>query len=144
MGGEFYLAVKSVALISQMDWTTALHSSMLELQDLYVSLPGVQMNFDVEAEVAFHFTDCAPPKQKAFKLNWKWGPDTVGSNLGGRRRGEWSTVAFHCERLCNRLPGKLALVVSEGFCGYDDDGDGKGYKQCDYGKWPWTKWDGEK
>eukprot|EP00928_Gymnodinium_smaydae_P041197 TRINITY_DN27888_c0_g1_i1.p1 TRINITY_DN27888_c0_g1~~TRINITY_DN27888_c0_g1_i1.p1 ORF type:complete len:420 (+),score=38.56 TRINITY_DN27888_c0_g1_i1:359-1618(+) len=85
------------------------------------------------------------PTPKSFRLKWKWGEDAIESELGGRRRGDWRIVRFVCEQLCSKFPGKLALVVCDGFSGFNDDeaakffdGTSPGYRKVDYKVWPWT------
>ena len=150
MGGEFYLCTKPHTAIDPTAWKSALQEIIGKLTAMGCASDHT-FTTDPSQEYAFEFVDsCASwegpePTPKSFRLKWNWGEDAIQSHLGGRRRGDWRIVRFVCEHLCSKFPGKLALVVCDGFSGYNDDegdkfcdGTSHGYRNLDYNVWPWA------
>mmetsp|Transcript_71085 Transcript_71085/g.197468 ORF Transcript_71085/g.197468 Transcript_71085/m.197468 type:complete len:251 (+) Transcript_71085:99-851(+) len=153
MGGEFFFCKKPDASVTEKQWllTLQLVGYFLEEENVkplwYCPAPPPIVSFCTEDEFAFQFVDTvcwSGGEPKSFKLKWKWGEDSIQSNLGGRHRTDWSVVRMVCEIITKLLPGKFALVVCDGFNGYNDEAgdmycdDGEGYKAVDYEYWPWT------
>ena len=153
MGGEFFLRIKKNNNIHQSDWSKVLCKMMYvlyqERREIFENEDGTEYNFSFQmtSTYAFQYEDSVASWSdgvpKSFRLKWQWGDDAVENNLGGRHRGDWSTVRLVCEFLCDHFPGQLALVVSNGFSGYNDDlgtiyydGMGCKYKECPYDSWP--------
>jgi hypothetical protein len=151
MGGEFYLAKREDNNINPKCWKRALSNVIEKLRmDLYESnCSKVEFNQFGTSPYAIEFTDDHYPS-KTFKLKWVWGENAIDQHLNGRKRGDWSMVRTICELLVDHFPGDLALVVCDGFSGYNDDMDiiyydgikhssnRLGYKQGSYQSWPWT------
>ncbi|CAE7435750.1 unnamed protein product [Symbiodinium necroappetens] len=122
MGGEFFLRLRKDHKIEQKTWEEALR----RVVDTLGGTADTDHRFD-GPEYAFEFEDPAakwggdPPTPKTFRLAWQWGPEAIQSELGGRRRSDWSTVGKVCKMLCDHFPGRLALVVCDGMSGYEDD-----------------------
>jgi len=136
MGGEFFLTYKPTAIINQEKWVQILREITADSEQ------GDVPKRDAE-KYAFEYLD--PVYQsKSFRVAWKWGPFAIDNKLGGRSRSDWSCVRNFCQRLCDNFPGQFALVVCDGFSGYDDaammyyDGLGTNYKEGNYEFWPWT------
>lgn len=157
MGGEFWLALSRDNKVTEYTWTAALRDIVRQFGDEYGDEDHV---FEHQgAEYAFMYIDPNYPG-KYFGLKWEWipGGGAIESNLGGRRRTDWRLVVQVCKFLCDQFPGQMALVVSDGFSGYNDDqgsmfydgtppkptvlsliGRGQrpaGWHEVDYKKWP--------
>ena len=100
-------------------------------------------------QYAFEYVDpvavwggAEPPKPKSFRLEWRLSTTSIQSELGGRRRTDWSVVKLFCEQLCKQFAGELALVICDGLSGHSDLGDlsfdGKEWSPLDYMQWPWV------
>ena len=143
MGGEFFLRLREDHKIEQKTWEEALR----HVVDTLGVTADVDHRFD-GPEYAFEFEDVEkwggdPPRSKTFRLAWQWGPNAIQSELGGRRRSDWSTVAKVCKMLCDHFPGQLALVVCDGMSGYEEkdmfyDGTTRAFRKLDYSRWPWV------
>ena len=156
MGGEFWLALSEDNQVTEYTWTAALRDIVRKFawygdEDHVFERQG--------AEYAFMYIDPNYP-EKNFGLKWEWVPGggAIESNLNGRRRTDWRLVVQVCKFLCDQFPGQMALVVSDGFSGCNDDVgsmfyDGTppkptvlsligqwpaGWHRVDYKEWPWT------
>jgi hypothetical protein len=164
MGGEFYLTCKPDATIDQDKWEQVLRriTSGIKLSHVPERNPETYAFEYVDHGAFWGAGGISKIKvPKSFRIKWIWSSRTpsavveypciysttsaIESNLGGRQRTDWSTVRKFCESLCDNFPGIFALVVSDGFSGYEDDngtiyydGIGGRYHQVDYEFWPWT------
>jgi hypothetical protein len=151
MGGEFYLQIRRSNAIDQLSGSNALvemvHLLQFHFSEIFDDDIPNEYSIGFDSQYAFEFEDSVARwsngSRKSFRILWKWGPDAVESKLGGRNRGDWSVVRFVCEFLCDKFAGELALVVADGFSGYNDDmgeifydGQCEGYMRCSNGEWP--------
>lgn len=160
MGGEFYLVLSKDNRVTEFTWTVALRGIVRK----FAENGDEDHEFQCEgADHAFLYIDPNFPTKK-FGLKWAWVPGggAIEDNLGGRRRTDWSVVVKVCKFLCDQFPGQMALVVEDGFCGYNDDEGGKfydgtpskptvlsliglrptGWHMADYKEWPF-RWHGD-
>lgn len=92
MGGEFYLIVRKNATITQSEWERALIKMITKFAGRLGDSDHVFHPADGKGKYAFEYVDPyatwggVDPKPKSFRLQWKWGPDAIESDLGGRRR----------------------------------------------------------
>ena len=154
------MKVRKVNSINQVSWSKAVfelvcildHQQRIEsdLDETYDKSRDYKIDFRMDSRYAFEFEDSIASWSngcpKSFRLKWMWGGDAIESHLGGRRRGNWAVVRIACEFLCTRFPSQLALVISNGFSGYNDDmgtiffdGSCRKYQQCPYDSWPWVE-----
>ena len=171
----FHLIPHPHNTITAREWQRALSKLRFELAHRIRDAHHV---FPIDGPVAFRYTDphChwrgspaagVPSHPKSFRLYWEWDEQqqqqqqqqqhAIQSHLGGRRRSDWSNVAWVCQFLCDEFPRQLALVVSEGmsqddhdekkpgttrYCYYSEGAvlyyEGTGcWKEMNYRKWPW-------
>lgn len=151
MGGEFYLALRKDNAVTPDSWALALR----EIVEQFDEEEDKDHHFST-TEFAFSYEDPVhkwggtnPQQPKHFRLKYEWGDDAIQNGLGGRHRTDWSLVARVCKALCDEFPGDMALVVSDGISGYNDDAGTKFYEwtpqrkwqDVNYGAWPWTDYE---